>query len=705
MKIIRLSGIALILGLTAACSSVPSAPRQPSTPVVHRVTPTPTPAPTPEPTPLPIATPPPPPPPPDAAALPETDLDPPLIRVLLRKAPEIVLPGTGRPWFLSSKDQSGWLWGPLKISSAGGGIWWQLGAFAKEEGAEGLVKKLKAALGEDVRIDTVTGDDGLYRVRVLHGPEGKDFLASAGFPGAVRVYSEPRLRVEGSGGAFESTGEILLRPAGDESISLGSGKYRGRMIARIVSGKVLLINELNLESYLRGVVPGEMGPSAFPALEALKAQAVAARTYAVAHLGDHRDQGYDICATPACQVYGGAGIEHPLTSRAVSETSGIIATWEGKPIDAMYTSTCGGHTEDSTYLFSGREAPYLKGVDCAFDRAVTLRGDGERSEWMTQAAFRAELARKSLGLEAGVGPRDILHALAVKRGLEVKLPETLKLDDFAGRLLKISGLEGAAQNLSRGKTPQARLLFLADLFKAPLSPPPVSGWEFTWALEAAESVMEVDGILRKDRGELLADRDAGARIFPKRADDSEELPGTLPLWEAWGDSRRRRRNAEILPGAALSRYRDEDGLVALVFSGSGGSGEADRRSAWREWVRDVSVRDLARRIGMPGLKELRITKRAPSRRVIGLEAVDDSGRRKSWTGFRIRRVLDLPETLFDMLEFTGPGGEKMLRFLGRGWGHGVGLCQNGAYGLARAGKSYDEILRHYYSGISLERIP
>lgn len=162
---------------------------------------------------------------------------------------------------------------------------------------------------------------------------------------------------------------------------------------------------------------------------------------------------------------------------------------------------------------------------------------------------------------------------------------------------------------------------------------------------------------------------------------------------------------ELLPGTSLTRYRAGSRLLALVFFSSGGAGEADRRSAWREWIRDVSLADLGTRLKMPNLKELRITKRAPSKRVIGLEAVDSSGRKKTWKGFQIRRVLDLPETLFDMVEFTGLGGKAMMRFLGRGWGHGVGLCQNGAYGLARAGKSYDEILHHYYSGISLERLP
>ena len=135
-----------------------------------------------------------------------------------------------------------------------------------------------------------------------------------------------------------------------------------------------MINELNLESYLRGVVPAEMGPSQFPQLDALKAQTVAARTYAVAHLGDHEDEGYDLCATPACQVYAGADVEHPLTDRAVDETAGLIAVFEGEPIDAMYTSTCGGHTERCVVALHGPRPALPAGVPCVWERPLVLVG-------------------------------------------------------------------------------------------------------------------------------------------------------------------------------------------------------------------------------------------------------------------------------------------------------------------------------------------
>jgi stage II sporulation protein D len=108
-------------------------------------------------------------------------------------------------------------------------------------------------------------------------------------------------------------------------------------------------------------------------------------------------------------------------------------------------------------------------------------------------------------------------------------------------------------------------------------------------------------------------------------------------------------------------------------------------------------------LGMSDLERLQVTARSPSGRVVGLLATGRSGARKEWKGFEVRQVLGLPETLFGMHLRTTPDGERMVRFLGRGWGHGVGLCQNGAYGLARAGQEFEQILGHYYTGIQIVR--
>ncbi len=169
---------------------------------------------------------------------------------------------------------------------------------------------------------------------------------------------------------------VALWSSSGAEVRLPGGLYRGRILVYLNDrGSLNLINELPLEDYLRGVVPREMGPELYDDLEGLKAQAVAARSYAVRNFGEFAAEGYDICATPRCQVYGGRGAEHPLSDRAVSETAGQILVHDGEPVDALYSSTCGGHTEDVGVVFPLKSEPYLRAVSC-FEAGLTeLAGD------------------------------------------------------------------------------------------------------------------------------------------------------------------------------------------------------------------------------------------------------------------------------------------------------------------------------------------
>src|SRR5215471_11975035 len=126
-----------------------------------------------------------------------------------------------------------------------------------------------------------------------------------------------------------------------------------------------VVNELPIEEYLLGVVPNELSPVAFSQIEALKAQAVAARTYIARNLGQYKNEGYDICATDSCQVYMGQATEHPLSTQAVQETSGLIAAYGDQPINALYSSTCGGRTEDAENIFD-EKVPYLVSTICEY---------------------------------------------------------------------------------------------------------------------------------------------------------------------------------------------------------------------------------------------------------------------------------------------------------------------------------------------------
>jgi len=139
-------------------------------------------------------------------------------------------------------------------------------------------------------------------------------------------------------------------------------EYRGVIeIRRDGAGGLNVINLVDIESYLRGVTPSEM-PAKYP-LEALKAQAVAARGQALMKGGRHEAEGFDVCATQHCQVYGGATSEDPRSDQAVASTAGEVLVYNGRLADTLYSSTCGGHTANNEdYWLQQQPVPYLRGV-------------------------------------------------------------------------------------------------------------------------------------------------------------------------------------------------------------------------------------------------------------------------------------------------------------------------------------------------------
>lgn len=149
--------------------------------------------------------------------------------------------------------------------------------------------------------------------------------------------------------------------AGD--IRVGGREYRGVIEVRLDRhGLLQVINDLDIEDYLMGVVSEEI-PHDWE-LDAVKAQAVASRTYAIYQKRLAGRRPYHITATVNTQVYGGRRSERESTTRAVRETRGLVIVYKGKAIPAFYHSSCGGQTEDASQLWN-IDAPYLKGVDCS----------------------------------------------------------------------------------------------------------------------------------------------------------------------------------------------------------------------------------------------------------------------------------------------------------------------------------------------------
>lgn len=146
--------------------------------------------------------------------------------------------------------------------------------------------------------------------------------------------------------------------------------YAGAFEVRTAAGRISTVNVLDLEQYVAGVVPFEMSDS-WP-LEALKAQAVAARSYALANLNKHRALGFDLCDSPACcQKYAGFDLTATNSPQAVSATAGRVARFNGQVAELFYHSSSGGHTENSEDVWAGRVG-YARAVSDPLSLAETL---------------------------------------------------------------------------------------------------------------------------------------------------------------------------------------------------------------------------------------------------------------------------------------------------------------------------------------------
>lgn len=190
--------------------------------------------------------------------------------------------------------------------------------------------------------------------------------------------------------------------------------YRGTVELRHTEAGLTVVNELELEAYLYGVLKMEINP-AWPA-EAVKAQAVAARTLAVASLGRFAREGYDVRDTTDSQVYGGVTFEDPRATAAVDATRGLVAVYAGQPILAVYHADSGGRTESSENVW-GRPYPYLRGVDDPY-----VAGSPYERWTVSVPLERLEDLLRAAGIAArGVRTVEVAEVSASGRALRVRL--------------------------------------------------------------------------------------------------------------------------------------------------------------------------------------------------------------------------------------------------------------------------------------------
>ena len=523
---------------------------------------------------------------------------------------------------------------------------------------------------------------------------------------------------------------LLVLPATKETIMIGGLPYRGGARLFINNrGLLNVINELNLEDYVRGVVPNEMGPRVFDELEALKAQALAARTYGVKRMGDFATEGYDICPTPACQVYKGFSSEDAMTDQAVRDTAGRIITHQGGPIDALYTSTCGGETSDVGVMFPGRNEPYLRRARCVELEMQELSGradGGILSQMDLDAAIFAVAAQQQI--RTPLSAPDVASAVtAVSRILgtvlspaqaprSVERGEVLRYLGEAWDLSRKAGVvtlpEDRSYYFPRSGEMSAARMAAAFLIKYRIVPAQhVDGVDlrqemtrselfallYSW-LQEHEAVTESSGKIFSFEGRLLTMKSAGKKT-------SLSIPSEVPLYRKLIDRYQEERRLPFLVGDRVSALTVRGrGVVAVIVEANYDGASFDRTSSFANWTRSYRGPDLATTISnrnpIKKLEGIRILGSDPSHRVTELEVTAD-GRAFVLRGLPIRWSLNVPDNLFVITTSTDPDGVARYTFFGKGWGHGVGMCQVGAYGMAFRGWTAEQILKRFYTDIEI----
>ncbi|KAF5045816.1 Amidase enhancer [anaerobic digester metagenome] len=360
-----------------------------------------------------------------------------------------------------------------------------------------------------------------------------------------------------------------------DTFSINGKSYRGMLTFVMHGGTMTAVNIVDLDMYLYGVVPAEM-PASYE-MEALKAQTISARTYAMMKISAYRSLGYEFNDTISCQVYNGYSGESARSTQAVNATSGEIAVYNGSPIEAYFSASTGGYTENSENVWAN-PLPYLRAVP-------EIAEDGDNSWKVTLTLIDLDALLSAKGENIGSAEDIVITKLST-----------------GGRVqeMKIVGSRGSKTLTKEG----IRTYFSAA------SSGSLPGKMFT---------------INGKGGEIGIYGETGKRSVNKTSNTGS---GTLAEVAA--------KNGIVAnTEGSLSAM---NGRNISISGGSTAGSYVSQSSDYEIYSVDIST-------------------------------VDNSGR-------------------------------FIIEGIGRG--HGVGLSQKGAQAMAKLGYKYDEILKYYYTGITIE---
>ncbi len=559
----------------------------------------------------------------------------------------------------------------------------------------------------------------------------------------------------GTAPSLRSSAPLVFASSDEKSapVRFNDKPYRGKIeVFANTHGSVTVVNVIGLEDYVRGVVPNELS---YPALEALKAQAIAARTYAVKNRGQFSSEGFDLLPTTRSQVYRGLTSETSLTSQAVDQTRGVVATYNGEPINALYTSTCGGRTEDAENIFN-QAIPYLRGRECAVEgkaafapftikssrdlfeikderdlvyardvallsvNGLNLPVDKVSSSWLSSHMSESE-ARDWLMATARLARNSAFAtpADATRVGpFSTALMSAVYADRRADTLLNSADADYLLSFRDGEEIPLANRADVAMLVRegelslfADATLRPKEAMPRSHALHAIARLLESKNLLALQKG---TSRPATSGTMMLRSNKGKDVPVAVNteafLFREFGENLHQMKSLALVGGEPLVFHVGAQGQVDYLEVRPANNGAAaDRFSSLTNWTAQMNLGAVQARLGrsvrgIGAITDLRIARQGSSRRVIDLEVIGTQGTAHI-RGGRIRSALGLKEQLF-VIDRIYNDADRVASFIftGRGWGHGVGMCQFGAYGLAKQGLNVEQILKTYYTGIELTRM-
>lgn len=280
-----------------------------------------------------------------------------------------------------------------------------------------------------------------YTASVLPNANLKDVLSTKV---VISFQNGQKLAVDGQVDLYIESSDNILK--------LENAMYRGKLNFYVKGSNIHAINELGMQDYLYGVVPKEMVSSW--ELEALKAQAVVAKNYTITNYNKHKADGFNVCATTHCQVYGGYSAEQEKTNRAVDLTEGIIMTYNSSPAEGYFHASSGGRTESIGNMWN-YSLDYMVGVDDKYSLGTPY------DNWQvsfTPEEIRTALLKKNIDIGSIVGLK-ILKTSENDRVMELgvlgtKGMYTLKKDNIRSTLgsSKLKNTYFTLQNSSISRT-------------------------------------------------------------------------------------------------------------------------------------------------------------------------------------------------------------------------------------------------------------